>query len=150
MALNTVVCKRKLNFSEEKKEIYVATAQRGDVIDTEKISEFVAQDTAARPAQVKMILNSLINSMMAWVEEGHGVRLGNFGSFLPSVKSASSEDPDEVGVKRIRLTFYPSKELCARLGDVSYSTNNPFKSEQGGNNGGNDNAPGTGDNTEME
>lgn len=149
MAINALVQKRKLNFTEEKKEIYVATAQRGDVIDTDKISQFVAQDTGARPAQVKMILNSLINSMMAWVEEGHGVRLGEFGSFLPSIRSASSENPNEVGVKRIRLTFYPSRELSARLGDVSYSTSNPYKdAESGGSGNEGGNTPGGG--SEME
>lgn len=148
MALNATVQKKVLNFTEEKKQIYVATAQRGDVIDTDKISKFVAQDTGARPAQVKMILNSLINSMMAWLEEGHGVRLGNFGSFLPSVRSQSSEDPNEVGIKRVRLTFYPSKKLSEMLGDVSYTTINPYKEtvpseeEPGGSTGG--------DGTEME
>ena len=148
MALNATVQKKVLNFTEEKKQIYVATAQRGDVIDTDKISKFVAQDTGARPAQVKMILNSLINSMMAWLEEGHGVRLGNFGSFLPSVRSQSSEDPNEVGIKRVRLTFYPSKKLSEMLGDVSYTTTNPYKEtapseeEPGGSSGG--------DGTEME
>lgn len=127
MSVAIEVKKRKLHFTEEKKELFVALADRGDVIDTEKIAQFVAQDTGARPAQVKMILTSLIDSMMSWIEEGHGVRLGNFGSFLPAVRSRSSENPDEVGVKRIRLTFYPSRELSTRLGDVSYSIRNEYK-----------------------
>lgn len=149
MAVSVEVKKQVLHFTDDKKEIYVASADRGDVIDTDKIAQFVAQDTGARPAQVKMILSSLIDSMMSWIEEGHGVRLGNFGSFLPSVKSDSSENPDEVGVKRMRLSFRPTKELTTRLGRVSISIENAYKSGSS-----TDNEAGTGgegdDNTTME
>ena len=124
MGVNVKIRKRTLNFTEEKKQIYVAEADRGDVIDAKKIAQLIAQDTGARPAQVEMILNSLTNSMITWLEEGHGVKLGNFGSFMPSVRSASSEDPDEVGVKRVRLTFYPSKDLSKKVGSISYSKEN--------------------------
>lgn len=121
MGINVKVAKKVLHFTKEKKEIYVAKADRGDVIGPEKIAELIAKDTGARPAQVKMILNTLTDSMITWLEEGHGVKLGNFGSFMPSVKSASSENPDEVGVKRMRLTFYPSKDLYTKVGAISYS-----------------------------
>ena len=130
MALNLKVKKRVLNFTKEKKEVYVATPDRGNTIDAEKIAELIAQDTGARPAQVKMILDTLIDSMMTWLEEGHGVQLGSFGSFMPSVKSKSSDDPDEVEVRRTRLVFYPSHELKQRIKGMSYSTENTFKTKE--------------------
>ena len=85
MALNAIIRKQKLNFAEDKREIYVAAAQRGDVIDTEKVADFIAKDTGARPAQVKMILSALIDSMMVWLEEGHGVKLGVSPTFTTNV-----------------------------------------------------------------
>ena len=150
MALNLKVKKRVLNFTKEKKEVYVATPDRGNTIDAEKIAELIAQDTGARPAQVKMILDTLIDSMMTWLEEGHGVQLGSFGSFMPSVKSKSSDDPDEVEVRRTRLVFYPSKELVARVGAISYSTENEYRKasvEEDDETGGSD---GGGGGTEMD
>lgn len=129
MGMNVKIRKKTLNFTKEKKQIYVAQADRGDVIDADKIAALIAQDTGARPAQVKMILNTLTDSMITWLEEGHGVKLGNFGSFMPSVKSDSSEDPNEVGVKRMRLTFYPSKDLSRRVGAISYSKESFSNSE---------------------
>lgn len=129
MGMNVKIRKKTLNFTKEKKQIYVAQADRGDVIDADKIAALIAQDTGARPAQVKMILNTLTDSMITWLEEGHGVRLGNFGSFMPSVKSDSSEDPNEVGVKRMRLTSYPSKDLSRRVGAISYSKESLSNSE---------------------
>lgn len=130
MGVNVKIRKKVLNFTEEKKEIYVAEADRGDVIDAKKIAKLIAQDTGARPAQVEMILNSLTNSMITWLEEGHGVKLGNFGSFMPSVRSDSNEDPEKVGVKRMRLTFYPSKDLYTKVGAISYSKENLKSSEE--------------------
>ena len=121
MGINAKIRKRVLHFTKEKKEIFVAEADRGDVIDSDKIAMLIAQDTGARPAQVKMILNTLTDSMITWLEEGHGVKLGNFGSFMPSVKSDSNEEMEKVGVKRIRLTFYPSKDLYTKVGAISYS-----------------------------
>lgn len=129
MGMNVKIRKKTLNFTKEKKQIYVAQADRGDVVDADKIAALIAQDTGARPAQVKMILNTLTDSMITWLEEGHGVKLGNFGSFMPSVKSDSSEDPNEVGVKRMRLTFYPSKDLSRRVGAISYSKESLSNSE---------------------
>jgi len=126
MGVSVAVQKRVLKFTKNEKIVYVAKAQRNDVITPCKIAKYLAQDTGARPAQVKMILDTLVDSMMGWIEEGHGVKLGNFGSFMPTVKSASSEVPDEVGVKRVWVTFYASKELKERLDGVKYSTENEY------------------------
>ena len=151
MSLNLKIQKRVLNFTKEKKQVYVATPDRGNVIGPDKIAELIAKDTGTRPAQVKMILGTLIDSMMSWLEEGHGVKLGNFGSFMPTAKSASSEVPEEVGVKRMWVTFYASKQLKNRLDEVKYSTENEFaveteKEDSGSSSGGNSTGSGTGNN----
>ena len=119
--------KKTLHFTKEKKEVYVATPDRGDIIPPDKIAQFVARDTGARVTQVKMILNSLTNSMLAWIEEGHGVRLGNLRSFIPSVKCSSSENSDEVEVKKVKLTFIASKELREKVKNVKYNMENIYK-----------------------
>ena len=151
MGVSVTIQKRVLKFTENEKTVYVAKAQRGDVIMPDKIAKYVAKDTGAPQAQVKMILDTLVESMMDWIEEGHGVKLGNFGSFMPTAKSASSEDPEEVGVKRMWVTFYASKQLKNRLDEVKYSTENEFaveteKEDSGSSSGGNSSGSGTGNN----
>jgi predicted histone-like DNA-binding protein len=150
MGVSITVQKRVLKFTENEKTVYVAKAQRGDVIMPDKIAKYVAKDTGAPQAQVKMILDTLVESMMDWIEEGHGVKLGNFGSFMPTAKSASSEDPDEVGVKRMWVTFYASKQLKDRLDEVKYSTVNEFaeteKDDSGSAGGGDSSGSATGGN----
>lgn len=121
MGIAVKVSKRTLNFSDTKTEMYVASADRGDVINTKKLSEYVAQNTGSRPAHVRMILSSVIESMVGWMEEGHGVNLEGFGTFLPAVKSRSSENREEVGVRRIRISFFPCKELSTKARSIKYS-----------------------------
>ena len=120
MGISVKVSKRTIQFNEQEKELYIASANRGGLIPTKKIAQYIAQDTGARPAQVRLILTSLIDSMMGWLEEGHGVNLEGFGSFLPSVKSQSSKEKEEVGVKRVRVSFYPSRDLSQRMRGISY------------------------------
>ena len=151
MGVSITVQKRVLKFTENEKTVYVAKAQRGDVIMPDKIAKYLAKDTGAPQAQVKMILDTLVESMMDWIEEGHGVKLGNFGSFMPTAKSASSEIPEEVGVKRMWVTFYASKQLKDRLDEVKYSTVNDFaaeveKDDSGSSSGGDSAGSGTGGN----
>lgn len=122
MALDIKIEKRTLNFMDDKKEVYVATADRNGVIDTEKMAKVIAKDTGARPAQITMILNSLVENMMDWLEEGHGVRFGTLGSFQPSVRSKSADKADEAEVKRVRVAFYPSRELSRRVAAISINT----------------------------
>lgn len=125
MPLDVKIEKKTLNFTDDKKEVYVASADRNGVIDSDKIAQEVALDTGARPAQVKMILNTLNDRMLAWLEEGHGVRFGKLGSFLPSVRRQSGETADEAGVKRVKVVFYPSRELSKRVAAININTVSP-------------------------
>ena len=122
MALDIKIEKRTLNFSEDKKEVYVAKADRNGVIDTEKMAKVIAKDTGARPAQVKMILTSLQDNMMEWLEEGHGVRFGDIGSFLPAVKSKSADSADDAEVQRVKVTFIPNRKFSRKVAAISINT----------------------------
>jgi predicted histone-like DNA-binding protein len=105
MAVEAKVRKQTLKFGGEEREMYIVSADRGSVIDTDKIADTIEQNTGVRKAQVKMVLESLVENIMTWAEEGHGVRLGTLGTLLPSVKSNSSESADDVSVAKVRLTF---------------------------------------------
>ena len=50
MGVSVTVQKRVLKFTENEKTVYVAKAQRGDVIMPDKIAKYVAKDTGAPQA----------------------------------------------------------------------------------------------------
>lgn len=145
MALDVKKEKRTLNYREDKKEVFVVTADRNGVIDTDKMAREIAVDTGARPAQVKMILETLTDRMVAWLEEGHGVRFGKLGSFLPSVRSKSADSADDAEVTKVRVVFYPNRELARRIAAININTVNDEKPASGGSDSGN--TGGGGENT---
>lgn len=122
MALEIKKSKRVLNYTDEKREVYVATADRHGVINSDKLAEEIAVDTGTRPAQVKMILNTLNDRIMAWLEEGFGVRLGKLGSILPSIRGKAGATADEAEVQRVRVIFYPSRTLASRVAKINITT----------------------------
>lgn len=122
MGIKVQVEKMVLNLTDDKKEIFVARAKRGSVIGTQKLAEDVAVDVGQRPKQVQLVLTSIIDTIVKWMEEGHGVRLDGFGTFLPTVKSDSDADKEKVVVATLRTTFVPSRELSRRIKAISYST----------------------------
>lgn len=122
MPLEVKKTKRTLNYTNEKREVYVPSTVRHGVIESDKIAEEIAVDTGTRPAQVKMILNTLNDRIMAWLEEGFGVRLGKLGSILPSVRSKAGVTVEEAEVKRVRVIFYPSREMSNRVSKINIST----------------------------
>lgn len=122
MPLEVNIKKRTLHFTENKQEIYVATAERGSVITTEKMADEISDETGYKPAVVKTILTNLADRMVKWMEEGHGIRYDGLGSFIPVVKSGSSENADDVSVKRVRISFFPSRKLAQKINAISIST----------------------------
>lgn len=69
-----------------------------------------------------MILTSLQDSMMEWLEESHGVRFGDIGSFLPSVKSKSADSADDAEVQRVKVTFIPNRKFSRKVAAISINT----------------------------
>lgn len=145
MAIDVKKEKRTLNHREDKKEVFVVTADRNGVIDTEKMAKEIAVDTGARPAQVKMILETLTDRMVAWLEEGHGVRFGKLGSFLPSIRSKSADNAEDAEVTKVRVVFYPNRELARRVAAININTVSDEKPASGGTDSGN--TGGGGENT---
>lgn len=149
------VQKRSVGFGTEKKDIYVSRVDRNTIYDIDDIAHQVSLESGVNKRQFKAAVEVLVDAMKVFLKGGAGVSLQDFGTFLPEVKSDSSENPEEVGVKRIRVSFRPHKNLWKTLGEMSYNTNNEFTASaaeggdsptpdtNGSQGGGNDNGGGT-------
>ena len=126
MPVKVKIRKRTLYFKKNKEVVYVATADRGDQIGPDKIASLVAKTAGANEAQVKAILGTLVDSVIAWVEEGHSVRLGDLGSFVPNVTCKSSRDPGKIEIKQTKLLFYPSQKFARKIRNITLSSENTY------------------------
>ncbi len=136
MALDVKVKKMVLNFTEEKSELYVASAQRGKVVEHRSLVKQVAYESGQNRAVISAVISALTEALMTYLNEGHGVRMDGFGTFYPTVESRSSKDANEVGVKRVRISFNPCKEFRTQVGGISVATENEFtkaSQPEGGN-----------------
>lgn len=124
--LKVKVEKRKVGFGDNKKEMYVSKADRGGVYDIDDIAHQVALESGVNERQFKAAIGCMVDAMIVFLKGGHGVSLKDFGTFLPEVKSQSSEDPEEVGVKRLRISFRPHKTLWQAVSGIGYVTENEF------------------------
>lgn len=142
--LKVKVEKRKVGFGEDKKEMYVSKADRGSVYDIDDIAHQVALESGVNKRQFKAAVGAMVDAMIVFFKGGHGVSLKGFGTFLPEVKSQSSENPDEVGVKRVRLSFRPHKDLWEAIGEIGYVTENEYAEGGTGSSDTDDNGEGGG------
>lgn len=124
--LKVKVEKRKVGFGDNKKEMYVSKADRGGVYDIDDIAHQVSLESGVNKRQFKAAIGAMVDAMIVFLKGGHGVSLKDFGTFLPEVKSQSSEDPDEVGVKRVRISFRPHKTLWEAVSQIAYVTENQY------------------------
>ena len=76
-------------------------------------------------AQTKAVIDALVNRLVHYMEIGHGVQMGQFGSFKPTFTSKTAKTYDEADastVKRKKVQFYPGKLFKQMLGDLSISS----------------------------
>ncbi|MDD3037939.1 HU family DNA-binding protein [Bacteroides sp.] len=137
MALDVEIKKMTLNFTKDKVVKYVASANRGNVVQWDKLVNIIHLESGIAKQQVRSVIATLVDSMAVYLSEGHGVRLDDFGTFLPAVVSDSADTADKAGVKRVKVTFMPSKALRDMVSGISISTENQYVSSGGsGDSGG--------------
>jgi len=119
MAVKYSVEPMKVGFGSQKTDAYVGRIQLGDTISTEKLEEQVALRTMLPQSVVHTVLGNIVDSVVHFVEEGQGVRLGELGILKPAISTKSAADDDEVTVKGVRLRYLQSKKMRQAVKNLS-------------------------------
>ena len=121
MALTYRKAKKVLGFQEGKPTVYKIC----QLIYTQmKFDQLVNECSIAcgvNASQTRAVIDALINRMVAFMQVGHSIRLGDFGSFKPvfnakCVKTAEEATADTVTIKKIQ--FRPGKAFRTMLNDL--------------------------------
>ncbi|MDY4030279.1 MAG: DNA-binding protein, partial [Alloprevotella sp.] len=67
---------------------------------------------------VKAVLSALQEQVIYSLSDGHSVRLGDLGSFRPTLSVYTFDTPEEVtaaGIKHVRTRFTPGTRLVAAM-----------------------------------
>lgn len=111
MAVKYSVEKVKIGFGTQKTEAYAGRIQLGDTISTEKLEEQVSLRTMLPQSVVHTVLGNIVESVIHFVEEGQGVRLGELGILRPAINTKSASDDDDVQVTKVRVRYVQSKKM---------------------------------------
>lgn len=143
-----------LGFKEGKPTVYKITQQTIPAVTFSKLVDEVAQSCAVNPAMSKAVVEAMINRMCHYMELGHMVQMGEFGSFKPTFTTKTQASADKLSAKNVKarkIRFYPGqrfKDMLSNISIVQVDSNgnvieeNPTGGSTSGGNSGSNNGGG--------
>lgn len=125
MPLNYQVQKKAFGFDDSKTQKYVVSAKRGHTVSYEDVLSEVSKQSHLNPGQVYTAIEALIDVSITFMQQGHGVKLGDFGILKPSFSAASSvnsEGANASSIRRKKILFRPGKRLAKFIQDLSVTS----------------------------
>ena len=110
--------KGKKNFKLDKKQYYPQVAP-ATPIGLNDIAEQIEKQSTVSLADIKGVLDALQEVTLEAIKDGYSVRLGDLGSFRPTLRAAqtreTAEDVTATDIKDVRVRYTPSVALTRRL-----------------------------------
>ena len=113
----TLVAREKKNMRTQEVKWY-AQISRVKPVTLDEISERIASNCTVTEHDIKAVLSALQEQVVFCMKEGQSVRLGDLGSFRPTVSSSGFATKDKVsadGVTKINVRFTKGSRLRSLL-----------------------------------
>lgn len=107
-----------LSFKKEKPTVYTIQQQTLPAVTFEQLVKEVSDSCGVKSTMTKAVTEALIDRLSHYMELGHGVKLGEFGSFKPVFTARTQETEETLGADNVRLKkirFYPGKRFRTML-----------------------------------
>ncbi len=111
--------KVKLGYLEEKPEVYKAIQLTYPQVSYEQLVEEIAQSRGVNTNSTRAVVDALLNRLVHYMEIGHGVSLGTFGSFKPVFHYYTDEDGNQVEYPKKRR-MENGEEVFEKLDGLVY------------------------------
>ncbi len=114
MPIKYFIQKRKIVKNSVAYTKYIPVMQLEAVVGFEQIAEMVEKKSTMSKGDILGVLSEVESAAAIYLENGHPVKLGMFGTFYPVLEVDSVDTPEEVNsslIKRLRCVFKPSKFL---------------------------------------
>lgn len=126
MGLQYRKAKVTLTYREEKPEVYKLRQLTYPQVKFGQLVNECSQSCGVNPAQTRSVIDALVNRLVLYMGLGHGVKMGDFGSFKPvftskTVKNLEDLDGDEAlkTVKVKKVMFFPGKAFKDMVDDLA-------------------------------
>ena len=114
-----------LNYREEKPQVYKLQQLTYPAVTFAQLVGECSSSCGVNPAQTKAVIDALVNRLVHYMEIGHGVKMGDFGSFKPTFTCKSAPTLEETTIETIKVKkvqFYPGKAFKQMLKDMSVTS----------------------------
>ena len=116
-----------LTYRDEKPQVYKLRQLTYPQVTYEQLLGMV-QIVGVNRAQTRAVVDALLQSLVHYMEIGHGVKMGDFGQFKPTflsktVKTLDGLEGDEAmkTIKVKRIQFFPGKAFKDMLSNLAIS-----------------------------
>ena len=102
---------------------YYASIVREQPVKLRRFAEDISEMSTLTTGDVFGVLELFMKRLNFYMEDGKIVKMGDFGSFSPSIGSNGSVSPEEINRKsitRYKINFRPSPILAERLSKVKF------------------------------
>lgn len=110
MGLQVRKAKMRLTFREEKPEVFKLCQLTYPQVTFAELVQECSDSCGVNTSQTKAVVDALLGRLVHYMRLGHGVSLGEFGSFKPVVNSKTARSLKETTLDTIRVKkvrFYP-------------------------------------------
>ena len=119
--------KVRLTYREEKPEVFKLRQLTYPQVSYEQLCGMI-QIVGVNKAQTKAVVDALLQALVHYMELGHGVSLGQFGSFKPTFNSKTARSLKETTLETVKvkkIQFYPGGAFKEILSNLSMEENEP-------------------------
>ena len=88
-----------------------------------KVAELIADETTLNPSEALMSIRQLRKVIQRLMADGHSVKLGDWGTFSPSLNSRGKdkkEDLKATDINCVNINFQPGEELKTAMQKVDF------------------------------
>jgi len=113
-----VVTKRPGGIAGERTPRYYPALTGRSIADLNMICDLISERSTLHRADVKAVVESLIEVIPELIQQGYNPRLDEFGTFSVHVSSKGKDRSDQVTARDIesaKMTFLPSKRMKSLL-----------------------------------
>lgn len=125
-----------LRFKEDKPTVYKIAQVTMPFITYKELVKECSVSCGVNTSMVKASVDAILNRLVHYMEIGHPVQLGEFGSFKPDIRVktvADIADADASTVKQKIIRFYPGKDFRDMLSNLAVeAVSEATPAEEGG------------------
>ncbi|MBQ0022315.1 MAG: HU family DNA-binding protein, partial [Prevotellaceae bacterium] len=110
-----------LGYKEDKPTVYHASQVTFPAVKFNQLVKECANSCGVNTNQTKSVIDALVNRIVHYMELGHGVKMGDFGSFKPTFRSCVTQTADDANANTIKvrvIRFFPGKSFRNMLNDL--------------------------------